>query len=151
MAEERIPRTIQTRAEEERPSDKWVPPSLLPSPAPQDGWRFRWVRTSMLDKSDGKNVSSKFRSGWVPVKASECPEIKAMSDIDSRFGEDCIEIGGLLLCKAPEELMRKRSEYYKDLNESQIRAVDNSYFRENDPRMPLLSPERKTRTEFGRG
>jgi hypothetical protein len=29
--------------------------------------------------------------------------------------------------------------------------VDRSYLRENDPRMPLLNPERSTRTTFGRG
>ena len=33
----------------------------------------------------------------------------------------------------------------------QMESVDNSFMRENDPRMPLLQPDRTTRTSFGKG
>ena len=33
----------------------------------------------------------------------------------------------------------------------QMESVDNSFMRENDPRMPLLKPDRTTRTSFGKG
>ena len=33
----------------------------------------------------------------------------------------------------------------------QMQAVDNSYMRESDPRMPVLPPDRKTRVTFGGG
>jgi hypothetical protein len=73
-----------------------------------------------------------------------------MSDIESRF-EGNIEIGGLLLCKAPEEKMAQRQKHYQDVASQQMQSVDNSFMKENDPRMPLLKPDRTTRTTFGRG
>lgn len=103
-----------------------------------------------MGNADNTNVSQKFRDGWEPVLASDHPELEVMSDIGSRF-EGNIEIGGLLLCKAPEEQMKKREEYYQQMASQQIDSVDNNFLRENDPRMPLLNPERRTRTQFGRG
>ena len=150
MAEERPPRSEDDRKLEERKSDSWVPSSVLPTPAPQDGWVFRWVRTSTLGHADNTNVSQKFRDGWIAVKADDHPELHVMSDVGSRF-EGNIEVGGLLLCKAPEEEMAKRQKYYQEMAEQQMQSVDNSFMKENAPRMPLLNPARTTRTTFGRG
>lgn len=150
MAEERTKREAESRTAEERPSDSWLPASILPNPDPVDGWVFRWIRTSTLGKADNTNVSQKFREGWVPVKAEDHPELEVMSDIDSRF-EGNIEIGGLLLCKAPEAKVKQRDEYYEQVAASQMESVDNNFLKQNDPRMPVLQPERSTRTTFGRG
>tara|TARA_A100001391_G_scaffold178549_1_gene143043 strand:- start:1223 stop:1675 length:453 start_codon:yes stop_codon:yes gene_type:complete len=149
MAEERTKREAESRTAEERPSDSWLPASILPNPDPVDGWVFRWIRTSTLGKADNTNVSQKFRDGWVPVKAEDHPELEVMSDIDSRF-EGNIEIGGLLLCKAPEAKAKQRDRYYEQVAASQMESVDNNFLKQNDPRMPVLQPERSTRTTFGR-
>ncbi len=61
-----------------------------------------------------------------------------------------IEIGGLLLCKAPEGKVKQREEYFQNMAESQMESVDNNFLKQNDPRMPVLQPERSTRTTFGR-
>ena len=150
MAEQRTKRASEAREVEQRPSDSWKPASVLPTPEPQDGWVFRWVRTSTLGKADNTNVSQKFREGWTPVRAEDHPELEVMSDIGSRF-EGNIEIGGLLLCKASEAEMQKRQDYFQQMAENQMESVDNNFLRENDPRMPVLNPERSTRTTFGRG
>ena len=151
MADERTPRSHDSRAEDVRESnDSWVPSSILPTPDPQDGWVFRWVRTSVMGQSDNPNVSQKFRDGWIAVEAEEHPELHIQSDINSRFKGN-IEVGGLLLCKAPKEKMDARNAHYQDLAEKQMESVDNNYMRENDPRMPLLRPEKSTRTTFGKG
>jgi hypothetical protein len=149
MAEQRTKRKSETREVETRKGGSWQPSSVLPTPEPQDGWVFRWVRTSTLGQADNTNVSQKFRDGWEPVRAEDHPELKIQSDINSRF-EGKIEIGGLLLCKAPKEQMEQRQEYYQNLASQQMESVDNNFLRENDPRMPLMNPERKTRTSFGR-
>ena len=149
MSEERTPRNNTTRKEEARPSDEWIPASSLPDPAPQEGWVFRWVRTSILGQSDNTHVSQMFREGWEPCMAKDHPELKLQSDIGSRF-ENNLEVGGLLLCKAPEETMAARSKHFQKAADNQMESVDNNYLRENDPRMPLLNPERNTRTTFGR-
>jgi len=148
MANERSVR-IERQAEA-RPNDSWMPQSSLPVPEPKDGWVFRWIRTSSLGRTDNTNVSRQFREGWEPVKAEDHPELKIMSDHNSQFKGN-VEVGGLLLCKAPAEKMESRKKYFQELADRQIEGVDRSFLRENDPRMPLLNPERSTRTTFGRG
>jgi len=148
--DERTDRSHDTREDIVREDDSWVPSSVLPTPDPQDGWVFRWIRTSTLGQSDNTNVSRKFREGWVPVTREEHRELKIPSDINSQF-EGNIEQGGLLLCKAPEEKMRARTKHFEEVAQRQMESVDSNYMRENDPRMPLLRPEKSTRTTFGKG
>ena len=71
------------------------------------------------------------------------------ADPTSKFKGN-IEIGGLLLCKAPEELMKQRNDYYEQQAKAQIQSVDNNFMRLNDERMPLFN-ERKSTTSFGKG
>ncbi len=149
MADKRIPRESETREASSRKKG-WTPPSVLPEPIQKDGYRYRWVRTATQGAVDNTNVSSKFRQGWEPVRAEEHPEVTVLRDRNSQF-QDNIEIGGLLLCKAPDELVDERNAYYKQMAEQQAEAVDSNFMRENDPRMPLMKPEHKTRVTFGGG
>ena len=148
MAENRIPREIETRQQEERPK-QWQAPELLPEPDKQPGFAYRWIRVSMLNSADPRNLSGKLREGWEPVRAEEQPKFKLLVDPDSRF-KDNIEIGGLLLCKTPQELVDQRTAYYENQTQAQTDAVDNNLMRQNDPRMPLFN-ERKSSTSFGKG
>jgi hypothetical protein len=149
MAEQnRIKRELESRALTERPK-RWMPPELLPEPDKQAGYDYRWIRVSMLGKQDGRNVSTKFREGWEPVKLQEQPQFKLLTDPTTRF-EDGIEIGGLLLCKTPEEFVEQRKDYYANQNQLQAEAVDNNLMRQSDPRMPIFK-ERKSSTSFGTG
>ena len=66
-----------------------------------------------------------------------------------RFAENVV-IGGLMLCKAPSELVAERTDYYNNQTRSQMQSVDNNLMRENDPRMPIFN-ERKTTVSFGKG
>ena len=149
MTEERKPREKSLRNEDARASDSWMPASLLPDPAPQDGWLFRWIRTATLGESDNTHVSRMFREGWEPCKAEDHPELMLESDINSRFAGN-IEVGGLLLCKAPSAKMESRTKHFQQVSQNQMDSVDQNYLRENDPRMPLLNPERSSKTTFGR-
>ena len=103
MAENRLARELTTRASKERPK-QWTPPELLPEPDKQAGFAYRWIRVSMLNTADPRNVSAKLREGWEPVSIEEQPQFKLLTDPGSRFPGN-IEIGGLLLCKAPVELV----------------------------------------------
>jgi len=148
MAENRTPRDMETRDAASRPKS-WAPPSLLPEVNQEPGYSYRWIRISTLGTPDVNNISSKFREGWEPVKASEHPEAFSMSDPNSRF-KDCIESGGLILCKTPVELTSQRDAHYRKQTEDQVASVDNNFMRENDPRMPLFKEKRSTVT-FGSG
>jgi hypothetical protein len=148
MVDNRIDRELEKRERTPR-KQAWRRPELLPSPNPEPGYTFHWVRVSTRGQADAINVSSKLREGWEPVRAVDHPEIFLSSIENERF-KDNIVIGGLLLCKAPVELVNERNDYYANQTKSQMIAVDNNLMRENDPRMPLFS-ERKTTVTFGKG
>ena len=148
MANNRADRDTGTREATTR-AKSWAPPSTLPDPTPAPGWKYRWIRTSMLGQSDAQNVSVRMREGWEPVPSEEVPELRLRTDPKREFKGN-IEVGGLLLCKAPAEVADGRRQYYEDLAARQIQSVDNNIMREQDSRMPLLNPERRTRVTFGR-
>jgi|TARA_R110000772_G_scaffold101134_1_gene201580 hypothetical protein len=148
MAENRLDRELGTTEKNIR-KPAWTRPELLPSPIPQDGYKFHWVRVATNGQPDPTNVSSKLREGWTPVKATDHPEIELVSIENERF-KDNVVMGGLMLCKAPVELVQERNAHYDQTNDAQIRSVDNNLMRENDPRMPLFN-ERKTKVTFGKG
>ena len=141
-------RNTQTRDESKR-KVSWTRPSMLPVPEPREGIEYRWIRTSTLGNSDNTNVSSRFREGWTPVRKDDHPNLQVVSDIDSRF-TDNIEVGGLLLCQNDAENVQARRDAQQRQAEGQMDAVDNSYLRNSDPRMPVLNPERSTRSSFGK-
>ena len=144
----RAPRELESREKMERPK-QWMPPQLLPDPNPEPGYAFRWIRIASLGKDDATNISGKLREGWEPVKASDHPEVRLFGSTNGRF-PDSIEVGGLLLCKTPVEFTEQRDEYYRKQAEAQMASVDNTYMRENDPRMPMFK-ERKSTVTFGKG
>lgn len=147
MAENKL-RANETREKTER-KKSWAPAALLPDPNPEDGYTFHWVRISTRGEADPTNVSSKLREGWVPVKAVDHPEIQLVSIESDRF-KDNIVMGGLMLCKAPKELVNERNAHFQNQAASQIRSVDNNLMRESDPRMPLFNT-RKSEVTFGSG
>ena len=148
MAENRTPRELTTRAVLERPK-QWMPPDLLPEPDKEPGMSYRWIRVSMLNNADPRNVSARLREGWEPVKLEEQPKFRLLVDPESRF-QDGIEIGGLLLCKTPTELVDQQQAYYQNLTRQNEEAVNNSLMRQSDARMPLFR-EGKTSVSFGKG
>jgi|TARA_R110000803_G_scaffold192202_1_gene254951 hypothetical protein len=148
MADNRLDRELETREKTARKT-AWKRPEVLPSPNQEEGYVYRWIRISTRGNVDGMNVSSKLREGWTAVKASDHPEITLVTIENDRF-KDNVVIGGLMLCKAPVEMVEERNAYYNQQSESQMASVDNNLMRENDPRMPLFN-DRKSKVTFGKG
>lgn len=143
MADNRTPRDLNTREKNARVV--YTPPSALPDPTPEPGYSFRWVATHILGEADARNVSMKLREGWVPVKAEDHPELSMFA---GKSGN--VEIGGLMLCKIPTEMINARADYYNNQAQRQMESVDNHFMRNNDPRMPLFN-ERKSTVSRGTG
>jgi len=144
----RTAREADSRQVMQRPQ-AWRPPETLPSPDQRPGWSHRWVRISTLGTADPSNISSKLREGYEPCKAEEYPELMMHATTEGRFKGN-VEVGGLLLCRIPDEFLKQRMKYYSDQNKAQMDSVDNNFLRESDPRMPLFS-EKKTKVSFGSG
>jgi hypothetical protein len=148
MAENRIPRELETRATQQRPK-QWAPAELLPEPDKLPGFEYHWKRVSINNVSDARNMSATHREGWEPCLLTEQPKFQLLADPSSKF-KDNIEIGGLLLCKRPEELGKQEKEYFANQTRAQSEAVDNNLMRQSDSRMPIFQ-ERRSTTSFGRG
>jgi hypothetical protein len=139
----RTPREISTREKNSR--YVYVPPSTLPDPTPEPGYGYRWIATHVVGVADHSNVSKKTREGWEPVKAVDHPELMLPANANGN-----VEIGGLLLCKMPVEMIEARNQHYQHQAEGQMESVDNNLMRQSDPRMPLFN-DRKTEVSFGKG
>lgn len=140
---ERQGREVQARAR------AWAPAGALPTPKEVDGWKYRWVRRSMLGQNDPTNMSKRIREGYETVRAEDHPDLKLFIDPSAR-SSGLVEVGGLVLCRTPVEFSQQRKAHYEGLAEQQMQAVDNQFMKNNDPRMPLFA-ERKSEVSFGKG
>ena len=148
MADNRTPRNNTTREKEAR--YVYTPSSKLPDPTPIPGMSFRWIATHVMSIADPTNVSKKRRDGWEPVKATDHPELMLEGTANGN-----VEIGGLMLCKMPTERVKAMDEYYQKQNQSQMESVDNTFLKNQDPRMATLFSDRQSTssrgTSFGSG
>ena len=144
----RLSRDSTARDETTR-QKQWKPAALLPEPHRQEGWEYKWIRKATLGVSDPTNMSRSFREGWEPCRLEDHPELMMAVDA-SAANSGLIEVGGLVLCKMPEEMFQQRQEYYMAQAQSQMESVDAQVDKENDPRMPLFK-ERQTKVTFGNG
>ncbi len=145
----RTTREADTRQVAMKRPEAWRPPETLPMPDDRPGWKHRYIRVSTMGVPDPGNISSKLREGYEPCKAEEYPELMMHATTEGRF-KGGIEVGGLLLCRIPEEFLAQRMDYYSGQNKAQMDSVDNNFLRESDPRMPLFS-EKKSKVTFGSG
>ena len=149
----RAARETQTRAvAETRPV--WKPLDQYPLPIVA-GLVFRWLRTEQPGQPgvpDTRNISRRFREGWVPTPAHEHPELQMQSESHSRWPEG-IEIAGQLLCQIPQSVVDARNAYYRRQSDRQMEAVDHSMFQQNVPGdhgMQMFSPKRRSRVATGK-
>lgn len=142
-------RQREARTSKRPEPQNWQPASLLPNIEVADGYKVRYIRKELLGKVDPTNMSRKVREGWEPCRLEDHPELQAFVDPDA-VASGMIEIGGLVACQMPEEMIEQRNQFYASKNATQIQSVDNAYMKENDPRMPLFK-ERDSKVSFGRG
>ena len=129
----------------------WAPPSSLDAPPAPQGYAHRWIRTSVTGFEDTANVTKKLREGWEFVRADEIlsnPSLGQYPVIKSGQYDGCIGIGGLVLARIPEEILKSRAEYFNKITQDQMTAVDNDLMKEQRPEMPIKI-ERQSRVTFG--
>jgi|TARA_R110002020_G_C15892101_1_gene740175 hypothetical protein len=128
----------------------WVPPSNLEAPEPPEGYHHRWVRFEFRGMTDDKNVTSRIRSGYEPVRADEYPDRLDLPVLSDGKFKGIIAVGGLMLMRCPIEVKEDRDEYFANLTNDQQQSVDNDLMKEEHPSMPI-SKERQSRVTFGGG
>lgn len=146
----RNPRSSEKREQKVR-KQVWSPANILPDPNPVDGITFKWVRVASMGEDDVTNYSKKIREGWEAVSIEEVPELAHLMIEDNPKFEGKLEVGGLLLCKMPTEMVNQRNEYYAQMSHDAQESVDNSLMKESNPRMPIERPTNKSSVSFGGG
>jgi hypothetical protein len=106
-----------------------------------------------MGEDDITNFSAQRREHWEPCQVSDYQELAHdMSFNESKYAEKgLIEIGGLVLCRMPEEIASERNRHFSQRNQAQIEGVDSSFLRDNrDSRTGMKTlAERSTRVSFG--
>ena len=139
-------RASQTRAKTAKKT-VWTPPSSLDAPPAPDGYHHRWIRAETMGFDDTKNMAGKLRSGYELVRADEYPETDYPTINDGKY-QGVIGVGGLLLAKIPDEIVKSRNEYFAKQTKDKNDAIDNDLMKEQHPSMPINN-ERQTRVTFG--
>lgn len=114
-----------------------------------DGMALRWIRITLKNQEDYRNVGKRTAEGWEFVDAGEVPEMLHSSTVkeDGRYsGAVCR--GDLALAKMPIELAESRQEYYENQSREMVDAVNSQLMRDNNSRMPISN---QSRTRVSRG
>ena len=137
-------RASQTKVKEQK--KVWTPPSSLDAPPAPDGYKHRWIRAESVGFDDSSNMSAKLRSGYELVRADEYSEVDYPSVQDGKY-KGVIGVGGLLLARIPNEVVKSREEYFKKQTQDRNDAIENDLMKEQHPSMPINS-DRQTRVTF---
>ena len=142
-----------SRSEDSREKQKrtqpWRPPSSLDAPDAPPGVKHRWIRAETLGVDDKKNMAGRLREGFELVRADEYPEFPSPT-IENGKHAGVIGVGGLLLARIPEEIVKEREDYFKSQTKAQEDSIDNNLFKEQHRSMPI-SVDRQSRVTFGGG
>ena len=131
----------------------WTPPSSLDAPPAPAGFCHRWIRTETMGFQDTANVSKALREGWEFVRSEEIKN--SLGDHDYPVIHDgkyagLIGVGGLVLARIPEEIMKSRAEYFQKITQDRMTSIDNDLMKEQRPGMPI-NIDRQSRVTFGGG
>ena len=150
---DKLNRNSRTSTVRETRKKQWMPPSSLDAPPAPKGFKHRWIRTETMGQEDTGNVSKKLREGWEFVRAEEIKNQIGEHDYpiisDGKY-QGLIGVGGLVLARIPEEIVKQRKDYFQNKTKTQQEAVDNDILREQRPEMPI-NIDRQSRVTFGGG
>ena len=139
-------RASQTRSKTERPK-VWTPPSSLDAPPAPAGFHHRWIRAETMGFDDTKNMAGRLRSGYELVRADAYPGSDYPVMNEGKY-KGVIGVGGLLLARIPEEIVKARDDYFKKVTQDKDEAIESDLLKDQHPSMPI-NAERQTRVTFG--
>ena len=125
----------------------WPPPSSLDAPPAPAGFHHRWIRAETMGFDDTKNMAGRLRSGYELVRADAYPGSDYPVMNEGKY-KGVIGVGGLLLARIPEEIVKARDEYFKKVTQDKDEAIESDLLKDQHPSMPI-NAERQTRVTFG--
>ena len=125
----------------------WTPPSSLDAPPAPAGFHHRWIRAETMGFDDTKNMAGRLRSGYELVRADAYPGSDYPVMNEGKY-KGVIGVGGLLLARIPEEIVKSRDDYFKKVTQDKDEAIESDLLKDQHPSMPI-NAERQTRVTFG--
>ena len=144
--EQKTSRASQTKAKTAK-KVVWTPPSSLDAPNAPAGYRHRWIRHEVMGFDDTKNMAAMIRSGYELVRADAYPGSEYPVVTEGKY-KGVIGVGGLLLARIPEEIVKARDEYFRKITQDKDDAIESDLMKEQHPGMPI-NAERQSRVTFG--
>jgi hypothetical protein len=139
-------RASQTREKESR-KKVWTPPSSLDAPPAPTGFHHRWIRAESMGFEDSKNVQGRLRSGYELVRADEYPDGEYPQVENGKY-KGVIGVGGLVLARVPDEIVKQRADYYAQQHNDKVEAMDKDLMKDEHRSMPI-DIDRQSRVTFG--
>ena len=139
-------RASQTREKESR-KKVWTPPSSLDAPPAPSGFQHRWIRAESMGFEDSKNVQGRVRSGYELVRSDEYPD-SDFPVVESGKYKGVIGVGGLVLARVPDEIVKQRADYYAQQHNDKVEAMDKDLMKDEHQSMPI-DIDRQSRVTFG--
>ena len=139
-------RASQTREKTSR-KKVWTPPSSLDAPLAPDGYHHRWIRAEVMGFDDTKNMAGKLRSGYELVRADQYPGEDYPTMSEGKY-KGIIGVGGLLLARISEEIVKSRDEYFRKITLDKEQAIETDLLKDQHPDMPI-NIDRQSRVTFG--
>ena len=139
-------RASQTREKESR-KKVWTPPSSLDAPPAPTGFHHRWIRAESMGFEDSKNVQGRLRSGYELVRADEYPDSEYPQVENGKY-KGVIGVGGLVLARVPDEIVKQRADYYAKQHNDKVEAMDKDLMKDEHRSMPI-DIDRQSRVTFG--
>jgi|TARA_R100000329_G_scaffold64026_1_gene56968 hypothetical protein len=139
-------RASQTREKESR-KKVWTPPSSLDAPPAPTGFHHRWIRAESMGFEDSKNVQGRLRSGYELVRADEYPDGEYPQVENGKY-KGVIGVGGLVLARVPDEIVKQRADYYAKQHNDKVEAMDKDLMKDEHRSMPI-DIDRQSRVTFG--
>jgi|TARA_R100001443_G_scaffold38701_3_gene52193 hypothetical protein len=144
--EKKTSRASQTREKTSR-KKVWTPPSSLDAPPAPTGFHHRWIRAESMGFEDSKNVQGRIRSGYELVRADEYPDGEYPVVENGKY-KGVIGVGGLVLARVPEEIVKQRADYYAKQHNDKVEAMDKDLMKDEHQSMPI-DIDRQSRVTFG--
>ena len=91
------------------------------------------------------------REGWEFVRAEEVKAQLGNHDfpvVQEGQYQGLIGVGGLVLARIPEEILKSRAEYFRKITQDRTDAIDRDLMKEQHPDMPI-NIDRQSRVTFG--
>lgn len=144
-------RQADSRTEVDRDSEvpnSWQLPTMLDAPPPRPGFSNRWVRLKAGNDEDAEHFEAMLEEGWRPIKRARVRRVHELTATTHGKYSGYYVKRGLILMEFPEALQIQRARYFKQQQQNMNRGVDRNLFKINHRVMPLLQPERSTRTSL---